>query len=92
MIDRIERWLDDLGRTLDDAAALVARGRNEFDRDFVLPLASEAICNRVGDLAKKLVAADPVRFADPLWTLAARNRDFVVHHYQRVDRDLLWNT
>lgn len=90
--DRVDRWLDDLAATLDTAAALVARGREAFDRDPAIALAFEALSNRVGDLAKRLVAADPARFSDPIWSQAARNRDFVVHHYDRVDADALWVT
>ncbi|WP_353814858.1 HepT-like ribonuclease domain-containing protein [Agromyces sp. SYSU T00266] len=90
--DRIDRWLDDLAATLETASSLVARGRDDFDRDPAIPLAFEALSNRVGDLAKRLVAADPSRFSDPLWSQAARNRDFVVHHYDRVDADALWVT
>ncbi|GGI45810.1 uncharacterized protein with HEPN domain [Agromyces flavus] len=90
--DRVDRWLDDLTATLDTAAAVAARGRDAFDDDPAIPLAFEALSNRVGDLAKRLVAADPTRFADPIWSQAARNRDFVVHHYDRVDADALWVT
>ncbi len=92
MPDRTTRWLHDLDSTLITAAELVARGRNAYDSDFAIPLACEAICTRVGDLAKNLVDADPDRLSEPIWSLAARNRDFVVHHYSRIDRDLLWNT
>lgn len=90
--DRIARWLADLGSTLHQAARLAERGPEDFERDAALPLAFEALVNRVGDLAKRLVAADRDRFADPLWRAAARTRDFVVHHYDRIDTDLLWQT
>lgn len=92
MTDRTRRWLEDLTRVLDDADALVARGRESYDDDPALPLAFEALCNRVGELAKRLIAADPESFSAPIWTQAARNRDFVVHHYDRVDREVLWRT
>jgi uncharacterized protein with HEPN domain len=90
--ERIARWLADLDQTLLLAAKLVSRGRSAFDTDPAIPLAFEALSNRVGDLAKKLVAADPARFSDSAWSNAARTRDFVVHHYHRIDRDLLWTT
>ncbi|GLI27700.1 hypothetical protein ARHIZOSPH14_19420 [Agromyces rhizosphaerae] len=90
--DRIDRWLDALESTLQRAAALVARGREAFDDDLALPLAFEALSNRVGDLAKRLVRADPTRFDDPVWSQAAQNRDYVVHHYDRIDAGLLWTT
>jgi uncharacterized protein with HEPN domain len=90
--DRIGRWLSDLAASLDEAALLAARGRDAFDRDPALPLAFEALSNRVGEFAKRLTNADPARFDDPLWSQAARNRDFVVHHYDRIDAHALWVT
>lgn len=91
-VDRVDRWLADLSATLDTAAELVARGRDEFDRDPALPLAFEALSNRVGDLSKRLTAADSARFDNALWSQAARNCDFVVHHDDRVDAQALWVT
>lgn len=90
--ERVERWLENLRATLASAADLVARGRDAFDSDAAVPLAFEALSNRVGELAKRLIAADPARFSAPIWRQAARNRDFVVHHYDRIDRDALWLT
>lgn len=90
--NRIDRWLDDLTAATETAAELSSRGRDVYDTDPAIPLAFEALANRIGDLAKRLIAADPERFADPIWRQAARNRDFVVHHYDRVDRDALWQT
>lgn len=91
-LDRIDQWLDDLEAVLALAADLVARGSYSFDEDPALPLAFEALANRIGDLSKRLCAADPERFSDPIWSQAARNRDFVVHHYDRIDSVALWNT
>lgn len=90
--DRIGRWIADLRATLDQAEELAARGEEAFRRDPALPLAFEALSNRVGELSKRLVTAAPGRFADAVWRQAARNRDFVVHHYDRVDSALLWRT
>lgn len=90
--ERIPQLLDDLDRSLSAAAELVSRGRGAYESDPALPLAFEALSNRVGDTAKKLVTLDPRRFSDVIWSRAARNRDFVVHHYDRIDRELLWET
>lgn len=90
--DRVPGWLADLQDALARAAELAGRGREAFDEDAALPLAFEALSNRIGDLAKKLCAADPDRFAGPAWRQAARHRDFVVHHDGRIDDDLLWAT
>lgn len=91
-IERSERWLADLIATLDKAADLASRGESAFTRDPALPLAFEALANRIGELAKRLMTADPGRFSAPVWAQAARNRDFVVHHYDRVDAQALWLT
>lgn len=90
--ERADAWLRDLVIALDQAAMLVARGHGAYLEDPALPLAFEALVNRVGDLAKRLTTADPSRFAQPIWRAAARTRDFVVHHYDRVDHDVLWQT
>jgi uncharacterized protein with HEPN domain len=89
---RIDRWLSDLLASLDTAAQLVDRGRDAFDADPAIALAFEALSNRVGEIAKRLHAADAARFSHPIWAQAARNRDFVVHHYDRIDRNALWST
>ncbi|KQO46311.1 MULTISPECIES: hypothetical protein [unclassified Frigoribacterium] len=90
--DRAERWLADLDATLRASAELVSRGREAFDGDPALPLAFEALANRVGDLSKRLVACDGGRFHEVEFSLAAKNRDFVVHHDDRLDRETLWQT
>ncbi|GAA1814551.1 HepT-like ribonuclease domain-containing protein [Agromyces neolithicus] len=90
--DRIDRWIDDLDATLVRAESLVARGQDEYRSDPALPLAFEALSSRVGELAKRLTAAQPERFDDQIWSQAARNRDFVVHHYDRIDHEALWLT
>jgi hypothetical protein len=70
--ERTRRWLVDLESALVDAEEIAARGRDAFDTDRALPLACEALCNRVGDLAKKLIAADGTLFGAPLWKQAER--------------------
>lgn len=90
--DRTSRWLDDLREALGSSADLAARGRQAYDADPAVPLAFEALSSRIGDLAKRLVAADPRRFSALVWRQAARHRDYVVHHYDRLDPDLLWRT
>ena len=47
---------------------------------------------RTGDLAKKLMASDEELAKLSLLQKAARARDFVAHHYHRIDSDQLWRT
>lgn len=90
--ERVARWITDLDVTLTSAEEIVSRGRETFDSDPAISLAFEALSNRVGELSKRLVGADPARFNAPIWAQAARNRDFVVHHYDRIDSKALWVT
>ena len=90
--DQTARWMLELRSTLATAALLVDRGRDAYDADPAMRLAFEALSNRVGDLAKRLVTLDPERFDAPIWSAAARNRDVVAHHYHRIDHDLLFMT
>lgn len=90
--ERVEGVLDDLENTLHTAAELVARGRIAFDADFAIRLAFEALSNRLGEAAKQLTQLDSGRFSEPVWSLAAKNRDKIVHHYNIIDLDVLWNT
>lgn len=85
-----ERWLNGLVSAVDAGADIVARGRIAFRSDAALPLACEALIARVGELARMLTRLDPVRFHDPMWALAARNRQIVVHHDNRVDEQSIW--
>ena len=91
-VEQVTRWTTELRTTLDTAAQLADRGRDAYNHDPALQLAFDALSNRVGDLAKRLVALDPERFNAPIWSAAARNRDVVAHHYHRIDTDLLWQT
>lgn len=90
--EQIERWLRALDATLSTADEIVQRGREAFREDAALPLACEALAARVGELARLLLSADPERFEDPMWSLAARSQEIVVHHYGRVDEQLMWVT
>ena len=90
--ERVPGLLADLEDNLVIAADLVRRGRDAYDADAAVRLAFEALSTRIGDLCKRLVTVDPDRFDDPIWSQAAKNRDFVVHHYHRVDYAALWVT
>ena len=87
-----QRWVALLEENLDTANALFACSREEFLNDPTLQLAGEALIMRVGDLAKQLHAIEPALWENSVWQSAARSRDFVAHHYHRVDVELLWET
>jgi len=87
-----QRWVSLLEENLDTANTLFACSREEFLNDQSLQLAGEALIMRVGDLAKQLHGIEPALWENSVWQSAARARDFVAHHYHRVDVELLWET
>lgn len=90
--NRQTRWLQDLEEVLRQGADLASRGYDAYSSDPALPLAMEALCVRAGEIARRLITADPDHFSDEIWTLVARNRDFLAHHYDRIDIEMLWAT
>ena len=71
------------------------RGRAAYDRDRAL---RDAIVYQVivlGEAAKAVVDADPALqtdLTDIEWTLIARMRDRLTHHYWTTDREVVWST
>lgn len=86
------RWVVLLSENLTKAEALFSCSREQFLDDQTLQLAGEALVMRVGDLAKQIYSHEPSLREVPVWQSAARTRDFVAHHYHRVDVELLWLT
>lgn len=86
------RWLILLRDTLTLAHGLPEREREAFNSDPLLQLSAESLVMRTGDLAKKLIASDGDLAELSILQKAARARDFVAHHYHRIDSDQLWRT
>lgn len=85
--------LIDLDASLLTAAALVGRGRPRYESDVAIQLAFEALANRIGEAVKRLARRGWTDSQPEIeWTPAIRNRDFLVHHYDLVDPNLLWST
>lgn len=86
--------LADIREAAGAAAAIVDRGRQVYDADFLLRLAAEAIVGRVGDAARMLRQEHPdvVRAMPEVdWQGLIDARVIVDHVYHRVDHGLLWD-
>lgn len=91
--DRDVDTLDRLIETCDMAADLIARGRDAYDDDQALRLASEAVLNRLGEGLGRLSDDTVDAVGDDVPTVmirAMRNR--VVHEDQRINYDIVWTT
>lgn len=79
----------------DAIARYVARGRAAFDDDSAIREAIVYQIAVIGEAAKAVVNADPELANDSPgveWSLLAKMRDKVTHHYWAVDREIVWAT
>lgn len=77
----------------EQAADFVAgRTRDDLEHDRMLQLALVKLVEIVGEAAKAVSDDTRARYPDVPWSIAARTRDRLTHHYFEVDLDLLWST
>jgi len=81
----IQGWL---GR-IDD---IVARGKNTYLADAILQEAGDSLMMKVGEAANRLGKLDIAAPDGVDWTLAVANRNFLIHRYEAIDRELTWLT
>ena len=75
------------------AEALVRRGKSAYDADELLRLAAEAIVQRTGEAVRRLSDDFVAHHAEiASWRGMRGMRNLVVHEYQRIDHELLWQT
>ena len=88
----VDDLLADLAEAADAAAELVRLGRQRWDTERPLRLASEAVIGRLGDIATKL--PDEVIEATPEipWREIKGMRIIAAHAYHRIDYDEVWVT
>lgn len=74
------------------AAVIVANGKAEYLSDPISQEAGDSIMMKIGELAgrmsrKGIKSPDSVRWSD-----AVANRNWVIHQYDEIDREITWNT
>lgn len=80
----------DLRRFLAEAAELGKRGRAAFDSDHMLELAALAIITRVGVAANRVPDERRADYPDVPWRSMVGMRNRLVHDYDMIDYDLVW--
>jgi len=68
------------------------RTRSDLEHDRMLQLALVKLVEIVGEAAKGLTDETRARYPEVPWSLAARTRDRLSHHYFQIDLDRLWST
>ena len=87
--DRIAHMIE----ACEQAAEFVdGRTRADLDHDRMLTLALVKLVEIIGEAAKAVSTSTQARYPDVPWSIAARTRDRLTHHYFEVDLDRLWDT
>ena len=84
--------LDFIVQTLDELLLVVDRGKEALAEDVLLQRAVEGCANRIGDTIRNKI---PDELQDEYrgrnyWSEWVNWRVMLMHHYHRVDIDLLW--
>jgi uncharacterized protein with HEPN domain len=82
--------LDDIRDACEEIAELVGRSRTQFDDDRAVPLAIERLLEIVGQASNALAPATRARFPGVDWSGITRLRVVLLHHYHRIDPELVW--
>lgn len=90
--DRNDAAVADLLEFCEQAARIVAGGRERFERDEVYPLAAEALIHRIGEATARLSEAFKADQPEIPWRDIRGMRNLVAHDYGRIDRQILWTT
>jgi uncharacterized protein with HEPN domain len=88
---RDEDLLNEILEAAGHIAQFTARGRESFDRDVTLQYATAHGLVLIGEAAGRLSPELRARHADVPWREIVGQRNVVVHEYDRIDLDIVWN-
>lgn len=71
-------------------AALVAEGREVFDRDSIRQRAAERLLEIIGEASNAISNEFKGEHTDVAWRHVVNLRHLLAHHYHRVDMDQIW--
>lgn len=71
---------------------IVRRGREAYLADDLLQEAGDSLMMKLGEAANRLSRLDVLAPTGVEWALAVANRDFVIHQYDEINRELTWLT
>lgn len=81
----IEGWL----RRVDE---IVARGQTTYLTDELLQEAGDSLMMKLGEAANRLARYGQMAPEGVDWALAVANRNFIIHQYDEINRELTWQT
>lgn len=81
----IDGWLDRVAR-------IVARDKAAYLADDLLQEAGDSLMMKLGEAANRLARLGVLAPEGVDWALAVANRNFIIHRYDEINRDLTWLT
>ena len=77
---------------LGHARSIADRGKEAYLADPLLQEAGDSVMMKLGEAANRLDRAGVAAPRGVPWSLAVANRNWLIHQYDEVDRDIAWNT
>lgn len=81
----IQTWLD-------RSTEIVSRGKDSYLADELLQEAGDSLMMKLGEAANRLSRLDLLAPDGVEWALAVANRNFIIHQYDQLNRELTWLT
>lgn len=77
---------------LERAAGVVAHGKDAYLSDDLLQEAGDSLMMKLGEAANRLAKRGVDAPQGVEWAVAVANRNFIIHRYDEVSRELTWQT
>lgn len=77
---------------LDRAETIVAGGKDAYLADVMLQEAGDSLMMKLGEAANRLERLSAAAPDGVYWTDAISNRNFLIHQYDQIDREISWAT
>lgn len=71
---------------------IVRRGRDAYLADDLLQEAGDSLMMKLGEAANRLSRLGVLAPDGVEWALAVANRNFIIHQYDEINRELTWLT
>lgn len=77
---------------LEVVSEIVGNGKARYLEDPILQEAGDALMAKIGEASNRLSRGGLVAPSGVVWSSAVSNRNFIIHQYDEVDRELTWFT
>jgi uncharacterized protein with HEPN domain len=81
----IQGWLEHVDE-------IIRRGKDAYLGDELLQEAGDSLMMKLGEAANRLSRLGVLAPEGVQWALAVANRNFIIHQYDEINRDLTWLT